>query len=161
MTTLPPCAPLAAPVLALLEAGCAVSCLRDLTRGGLASALVEIAETRSPFFAGMAGSRLPIAVAHGEGRAEFASAADEAAAAALVTMRFVDNHGRAATRYPANPNGSPQGIAGLASEDGLVTILMPHPERVFRTVQNSWHPAAAGEDSGWMRMFRNARTWVS
>jgi len=122
--------------------------------------LVEIAETRSPFFAGMAGSRLPIAVAHGEGRAEFASAADEAAAAGLVALRFVDNHGRIATRYPANPNGSPQGIAGLASADGRVTILMPHPERVFRTVQNSWHPAAAGEDSGWMRMFRNARAWV-
>jgi phosphoribosylformylglycinamidine synthase len=122
--------------------------------------LVEIAETRSPFFAGMAGSRLPIAVAHGEGRAEFASAADEAATAGLVTLRFVDNHGRIATCYPANPNGSPQGIAGLTSVDGRVTILMPHPERVFRTVQNSWHPATAGEDSGWMRMFRNARVWV-
>ncbi len=122
--------------------------------------MVEIAATNSPFFAGMAGSRLPIAVAHGEGRAEFASAADEAAAAGLVTLRFVDNRGRVASRYPANPNGSPQGIAGLASADGRVTILMPHPERVFRTVQNSWHPAAAGEDSGWMRMFRNARAWV-
>jgi phosphoribosylformylglycinamidine synthase len=122
--------------------------------------LVEIGATNSPFFAGMAGSKLPIAVAHGEGRAEFASAADESAAAALVTLRFVDNCGRIASRYPANPNGSPQGIAGLASADGRVTILMPHPERVFRTVQNSWHPAAAGEDSGWMRMFRNARAWV-
>ncbi len=68
--------------------------------------------------------------------------------------------GASPTRYPANPNGSPDGIAGLASSDGRVTILMPHPERVFRTVQNSWHPAAAGEDSGWMRMFRNARVWV-
>ncbi len=108
----------------------------------------------------MAGSQLPIAVAHGEGRAEFASASDETAARAQVTLRFVDNGGRVATRYPANPNGSPAGIAGLASSDGRVTILMPHPERVFRTVQNSWYPATAGEDSGWMRMFRNARVWV-
>jgi len=122
--------------------------------------LVEVAATNSPLFAGMAGSVLPIAVAHGEGRAEFASPADEAAAGALVALRYVDNRGRVATRYPANPNGSPQGIAGLASADGRVTILMPHPERVFRTVQNSWHPAAAGEDSGWMRVFRNARVFV-
>ena len=123
-------------------------------------ALVEIAQTRSPFFAGMAGSRLPIAVAHGEGRAEFRTAADEQAAAALTALRFIDNRGRVATRYPANPNGSPQGIAGLTSEDGRVTIMMPHPERVFRTAQNSWHPADAGEDSGWMRIFRNARIWL-
>jgi len=122
--------------------------------------LVEVAATNSPLFAGMAGSRLPIAVAHGEGRAEFASAADEAAAGPQVALRYVDNHGRIATRYPANPNGSPQGIAGLVSADGRVTILMPHPERVYRTVQNSWRPASAGEDSGWMRMFRNARVWV-
>jgi phosphoribosylformylglycinamidine synthase len=122
--------------------------------------MVEIADTNSLFFAGMAGSQLPIAVAHGEGRAEFRDAAAEAASAGLVALRFVDNRGRVATRYPANPNGSPGGIAGLASADGRVTILMPHPERVFRTVQNSWHPPAAGEDSGWMRMFRNARAWV-
>jgi phosphoribosylformylglycinamidine synthase len=122
--------------------------------------LVRIAETNSLFFAGMTGSQLPIAVAHGEGRAEFRSAADEADADALVALRFIDNRGGVATRYPANPNGSPHGIAGLASEDGRVTILMPHPERVFRTAQNSWHPASAGEDSGWMRMFRNARAWV-
>ncbi len=122
--------------------------------------MVEIAESRSLFFAGMAGSRLPIAVAHGEGRAEFQSADDERAAAAQTVLRFVDNRGRVATSYPANPNGSPQGAAGYASEDGRVAILMPHPERVFRTVQNSWHPADAGEDSGWMRIFRNARVWV-
>jgi len=122
--------------------------------------MVEVARSNSPLFAGMAGSQLPIAVGHGEGRAVFASVADEEAAASLVTLRFVDNGGRVATRYPANPNGSPGGIAGLASADGRVTILMPHPERVFRTVQNSWHPAAAGEDSGWMRIFRNARVWV-
>ncbi len=119
--------------------------------------LVEIAPSRSPFFDGMAGSRLPIAVAHGEGRAEFGSIAQEQAAASLVTLRFVDNRGRVATRYPSNPNGSPQGAAGFTSEDGRVTIMMPHPERVFRTAQNSWHPANAGEDSGWMRIFRNAR----
>jgi phosphoribosylformylglycinamidine synthase len=119
--------------------------------------LVEILPTRSPFFAGMAGSVLPIAVAHGEGRAEFHDADQEAAARALVAMRFVDGQGRAARRYPANPNGSPDGIAGLTSADGRVTIVMPHPERVFRSAQNSWRPAGAGEDSGWMRLFRNAR----
>jgi len=122
--------------------------------------LVEVAATKSPLLAGMAGSVLPIAVAHGEGRAEFASPAVEAAAGALVALRYVDNRGRVAMRYPANPNGSPQGAAGFTSDDGRVTILMPHPERVYRTVQNSWYPATAGEDSGWMRMFRNARVWV-
>ncbi len=122
--------------------------------------MVEIAESNSIFLAGMAGSQLPIAVAHGEGRAVFASPSDAAAARGQVALRFIDNGGRVAERYPANPNGSPDGIAGLASSDGRVTILMPHPERVFRTVQNSWHPATAGEDSGWMRMFRNARVWV-
>ncbi len=122
--------------------------------------MVEIAETRSLFFAGMAGSRLPIAVAHGEGRAAFRDAAGLQAAAPLTVMRFVSNQGRIADCHPANPNGSPEGIAGLTSADGRVTILMPHPERVFRSVQNSWHPAGAGEDSGWMRMFRNARVWV-
>ena len=77
-----------------------------------------------------------------------------------MALRFVDNGGRVATRYPANPNGSPAGAAGYATANGLVTILMPHPERVYRTVQNSWHPPSAGEDSGWMRMFRNARIWI-
>ena len=123
--------------------------------------LVEIAETGSLFFAGMAGSRLPIAVAHGEGRAEFRSAGDERAAQALTTMRFIDHHGAVASRYPANPNGSVHGIAGLVSQDGRVAIMMPHPERVFRSVQNSWRPTAAGEDSGWMRIFRNARVWLA
>ncbi|MGQ0430355.1 MAG: phosphoribosylformylglycinamidine synthase [Gammaproteobacteria bacterium] len=122
--------------------------------------LVEIGATRSPFFAGMAGSRLPIAVAHGEGRAAFRDPAAERAAAALTVMRFVDGRGGAATRYPANPNGSPQGAAGFTNEDGRVTIMMPHPERVYRAAQNSWRPAGAGEDSGWMRIFRNARVWL-
>ncbi|MGB5132786.1 MAG: phosphoribosylformylglycinamidine synthase, partial [Steroidobacteraceae bacterium] len=123
--------------------------------------LVEIGESRSLFFAGMAGSRLPIAVAHGEGRAEFRTADDERLAEALTVMRFIDNNGAVATRYPANPNGSPRGIAGLVSEDGRVAIMMPHPERVFRSAQNSWRPATAGEDSGWMRIFRNARVWLA
>jgi phosphoribosylformylglycinamidine synthase len=114
----------------------------------------------SPFFAGMAGSRLPIAVAHGEGRAVFGDAGAECAAAPLTVMRFVDGRGAVAERYPANPNGSPQGAAGYTSEGGRVTIMMPHPERVFRAAQNSWRPAGAGEDSGWMRIFRNARVWL-
>ena len=125
-------------------------------------ALVEVLPTPSIFFAGMAGSVLPIAVAHGEGRAEFADAGSLAACSdsGLVSLRFVDNRGRPAETYPANPNGSPQGITGLSSSDGRATILMPHPERVYRTVQNSWHPADWGEDGGWMRIFRNARVWV-
>jgi len=104
---------------------------------------------------------MPIAIAHGEGRAEFSgqSAARACMDSGLVSLRFVDNAGQATEAYPANPNGSPLGITGLTSEDGRATILMPHPERVFRTVQNSWHPAQWGEDSGWMRMFRNARVW--
>ncbi|MGQ0384588.1 MAG: phosphoribosylformylglycinamidine synthase [Gammaproteobacteria bacterium] len=122
--------------------------------------LVEIGDTPSPFFAGMAGSRLPIAVAHGEGRAAFRDAAAERAAAALTVMRFADGRGGAAMRYPANPNGSPQGAAGFCNADGRVTLMRPHPERVFRAAQNSWRPAGAGEDSGWMRIFRNARVWL-
>jgi phosphoribosylformylglycinamidine synthase len=124
--------------------------------------LVEVLPTPSIFFRGMEGSVLPIAVAHGEGRAEFASAAAEQACAAsgLVSLRWVDNHGKVAVTYPSNPNGSPAGITGLTTVDGRVTILMPHPERVYRTVQNSWHPESWGEDGGWMRMFRNARVWA-
>jgi phosphoribosylformylglycinamidine synthase len=108
----------------------------------------------------MTGSLLPIAVSHGEGRAEFASADGVVRAAGLTVIRFVDNHGRVATRYPANPNGSPGGLAGLTTTDGRVTVTMPHPERVFRSVQNSWRPRDAGEYSGWMRMFGNARRWL-
>ena len=120
--------------------------------------MVELPESPSLFFAGMAGSRLPIAVAHGEGRAVFDSA--EQQARALVVMRFVDNAGRVSEDYPCNPNGSQQGITGLTTADGRCTILMPHPERVFRSVQMSWHPADIGEDSPWLRTFRNARKWV-
>jgi phosphoribosylformylglycinamidine synthase len=120
--------------------------------------LLEVLDSPSLFLRGMAGSRLPVAVAHGEGRASFASEVD--AAAARVALRYVDGSGRVATRYPANPNGSPQGIAGLTSADGRATLLMPHPERVFRSVQLSWRPAEWGEASPWLRMFRNARQWV-
>jgi phosphoribosylformylglycinamidine synthase len=122
-------------------------------------ALVEVLDSRSPFFAGMAGSRLPIAVSHGEGRAVFATAGDQAALAASggVVMRHVDGHGRVATAYPANPNGSPAGIAGITSADGRVTLTMPHPERVYRAAQNSWRPHDWRDDGGWTRMFRNAR----
>ncbi len=120
--------------------------------------LLEVVESPSLFFRGMAGARLPVAVAHGEGRAEFASAVDQAAA--RVALRFVDGDGRVATSYPANPNGSPDGITGLSSEDGRATILMPHPERTLRSLNLSWHPSDWPEASPWLRMFRNARVWV-
>ncbi len=123
---------------------------------------LEIVASPSLFFSGMEGSVLPIAVAHGEGRADFGThaAAQQALVDGLVAARYIDGHGRVAEQYPANPNGSPLGITGLTTADGRVTIMMPHPERVFRTVQHSWHPDAWGEDAPWMRMFRNARAWV-
>ncbi len=126
------------------------------------SSLVEVVESPSLFLQGMAGARLPIAVAHGEGRAEFDANHNphQALAAGLVSLRYVDHHGAATERYPYNPNGSPLGITGLTSRDGRVTIMMPHPERVFRAVQNSWHPAEWREDGPWLRMFRNARKAV-
>ncbi|MGI2259547.1 phosphoribosylformylglycinamidine synthase [Shewanella sp. GXUN23E] len=121
--------------------------------------LVEVQSSPSLFFEGMAGSRMPIAVSHGEGRAEFASSGALAAAEAsgTVSLRYVDGNGKIAEQYPLNPNGSPNGITGITTLDGRVTLMMPHPERVFRTVANSWHPDEWGEDSPWMRMFRNAR----
>ncbi len=119
--------------------------------------LVEIVESPSLFLAGMAGSRLPIATSHGEGRAVFADDTARYSASYTVAMRYVDNHGEVADRYPANPNGSTDGICGLSNEDGRVTIMMPHPERVALTRQNSWHPDDWGADGPWMRMFRNAR----
>ncbi|RNE88855.1 phosphoribosylformylglycinamidine synthase [Marichromatium sp. AB31] len=122
--------------------------------------MLEVADTRSLLLAGMAGSRMPVAVAHGEGRAEFRDEAHLAAARAAVAVRYVENDGHVAEQYPANPNGSPEGIAGLTTDDGRVTIMMPHPERVFRTVQHSWHPDGWGADAPWMRLFRNARVWV-
>jgi phosphoribosylformylglycinamidine synthase len=120
--------------------------------------MVEVTESPSILFAGMAGSRLPIVTAHGEGRASFAS--PEARSRALVCLRYVDNRGTSTERYPLNPSGSPDGITGLTTADGRFTILMPHPERVFRTVQCSWHPEDWEEASPWLRMFRNARVWV-
>jgi phosphoribosylformylglycinamidine synthase len=123
--------------------------------------LVRIETSPSILLAGMAGSRLPVATSHGEGRAEFGSdAALERCEAALTAVRYVDNHGATAEHYPANPNGSPHGIAGLTNADGRVTVMMPHPERVFRTVQLSWHPREWGECSPWQQLFDNARTWV-
>ena len=119
---------------------------------------VEILESPSILLKGMAGSRLPVAVAHGEGRALFET--DAQRTAAQVSARYVDGRGRVATTYPANPNGSPDGVTALTSTDGRATILMPHPERVFRTVSNSWAPSDWGPDGPWMRMFRNARLWV-
>ncbi len=121
-------------------------------------AQVEILESPSLFFAGMMGSRLPIIVSHGEGRAEFD--APEHPLHAKTALRFVEANGDTALRYPSNPNGSPGGIAGLTSVDGRSTLLMPHPERGHRSVQLSWHPADWGEASPWLRMFRNARVWV-
>ncbi|MQU27596.1 phosphoribosylformylglycinamidine synthase [Pseudomonas helleri] len=126
-------------------------------------AMVQVQESNSIFLQGMAGSRMPIAIAHGEGHAEFASeeAMLQADLSGSVALRFVDNHGKVTENYPANPNGSPRGITGLTSRDGRVTIMMPHPERVFRAVQNSWLPEEWNEDAPWMRMFRNARAWVN
>lgn len=121
--------------------------------------LVEVQKSPSLFLSGMEGSRMPIAVSHGEGRAEFASveAMALAEASGTVALRYVNGKGEIATQYPQNPNGSPNALSGICSTDGRVTIMMPHPERVFRTVANSWHPDSWGEDSPWMRMFRNAR----
>ncbi len=120
-------------------------------------ALVEVQDSPSILLAGMAGSRIPVVVAHGEGQARFDQPGH--AALAAVALRFVDNTGAVTEAYPANPNGSPEGITGLTSRDGRATLMMPHPERVFRSLQMSWHPGW-GEDSPWMRMFRNARAWV-
>jgi len=122
--------------------------------------MVEVQQTPSVLMDGMVGSRLPVVVAHGEGRAEFASEQQLTAVTPQVALRFIENSGEVAERYPANPNGSPQGITGLSSADGRVTIMMPHPERVVRAVQNSWHPDDWLEDAPWRRLFRNARRWL-
>ncbi|MGD8309799.1 MAG: phosphoribosylformylglycinamidine synthase, partial [Chromatiales bacterium] len=120
--------------------------------------LVEVVDSPSVVLAGMGGSRLPVAVAHGEGRAEPRDGRHPARA--QVALRYVENRGEVAERYPANPNGSPEGITGLTSRDGRVTVMMPHPERMFRTLQHSWHPDHWGEDGPWLRLFRNARAFV-
>ena len=120
-------------------------------------AMVKVQESSSIFFKGMAGSMLPVVVAHGEGRAEFDG---QNPADAEIALSFVDNYGQETIAFPANPNGSPLGVTGLTTRDGRFTIMMPHPERCFRAVQNSWHPADWQEDAAWLRMFRNARVWV-
>ncbi|MEJ8809566.1 phosphoribosylformylglycinamidine synthase [Variovorax ureilyticus] len=120
--------------------------------------MVEVLDSPSLFFAGMAGSRLPIAVAHGEGYANFRHRGD--AAKAIAAMRYVDNHGQPTERYPFNPNGSAGGLTSVTTPDGRFTALMPHPERVFRNIQMSWTSANRSELSPWMRIWRNARKWV-
>jgi len=124
--------------------------------------LVEILDSPAVLLDGMAGSRFAVAVAHGEGRAEFADSGQigRLSGAGQVAFRYIDTQGRVASAYPANPNGSPQGIAAITNADGRVLLTMPHPERSWRVAQNSWHPPATGEFSGWMRLFRNARRWV-
>lgn len=123
-------------------------------------ALLRIEESGSVLFDQMVGSVMPIAVAHGEGRAEF-SGDSQLSQLDTVAARYVDNTHQVTQSYPANPNGSPEGIAAVCSENGLVTIMMPHPERVFRSVTNSWAPDAWGEDGPWLRMFRNARAFLN
>ncbi|MCE9681939.1 phosphoribosylformylglycinamidine synthase [Halomonas alkalisoli] len=125
-------------------------------------AMVQVEKSPSILLAGMEGSRLPIAVAHGEGRAEFRDSAHlrSMQVGTQVALRYVDNYGQVTSHYPANPNGSPSGITGLTTPDGRVTIMMPHPERVVRAVTNSWRPAEWSQDGAWMRLFRNARVWL-
>ena len=124
---------------------------------------VRVEKSASVLFSDMAGSELPIVVAHGEGRAQFAAddSVSNLEASNRVALRYVDNHGETASLFPANPNGSPNGITGICNADGRINIMMPHPERVFRSVQMSWAPSDWPEDSGWMRLFRNARVWVN
>ena len=121
-----------------------------------------VPDSPSILLQGMQGSRFPIAVAHGEGRAEFAddAALRNALQSGTVALQFTDNYGKVTEAYPANPNGSPAGIAGLCNSDGRFTIMMPHPERVFRAVTNSWRDPAWREDGPTLRMFRNARVWL-
>ena len=116
----------------------------------------------SLFFAGMAGTQLPIAVAHGEGFANFSQRGDLAAihAGSLAAMRYVDHQGAATEQYPLNPNGSPGGLTAVTTADGRFTAMMPHPERVFRNVQMSWTSGDQSARSPWMRIWQNARKWV-
>jgi phosphoribosylformylglycinamidine synthase len=122
--------------------------------------MVEVQQSPSILFDGMAGSRMPIVVAHGEGYADFGNVAKLKAVQPLVSLRYVDHAGKSTEIYPLNPNGSPQGITGLTTPDGRFSIMMPHPERVFRAVQNSWYPGEWKENGAWLRMFQNARKWV-
>ena len=123
--------------------------------------MTRIADSSSLFLDGMEGSELPTVVAHGEGRAVFdGDALERATGDRLVCLRYAASDGSPAERYPANPNGSEAGVAGVTTPDGRVTIMMPHPERAIRAVQHSWHPPSWGENGPWLRMFRNARRWV-
>ncbi len=122
--------------------------------------MVEVQHSPSILFDGMAGSRLPVVTAHGEGYADFGTAARLKTAQAYTSLRYVDNYGQATETYPLNPNGSAQGITGLTTADGRFSIMMPHPERLFRAVQHSWRPAGWHENGAWLRMFQNARKWV-
>jgi len=122
-------------------------------------AMVEVLDSPSAFFQGMTGSRLPIAVAHGEGYADFSQRGDDSKV--LKALRFVDNFGAATETYPFNPNGSPGGLTSVTTADGRFTVLMPHPERVFRNALMSWTPGDINEQSPWMRMFRNARAFIA
>jgi phosphoribosylformylglycinamidine synthase len=122
--------------------------------------LLEVQKSPSILFQGMEGSRIPVVTAHGEGRAVFRSKESMDAARYLVALRFVDHYGKPTERFPFNSNGSPQGMTSLTTPDGRFTVMMPHPERVFRTVNLSWHPKGWPEESPWMRMFRNARKWL-
>jgi len=122
---------------------------------------VRVEKSRSVLLEGMAGSILPIAIAHGEGRVD--ATADQLAALNAheqVTMRFVDSHGAPTQIYPLNPNGSPEAITGVTSGDGRATLVMPHPERNFRALQHSWKPEEWTEDGAWLRLFRNARSFA-
>jgi phosphoribosylformylglycinamidine synthase len=126
-------------------------------------ALVQVQDSPSVLLEGMAGSHMPVAVAHGEGRSEFVDSEALAGCqgSGQVALRYIDNNLQVTAGYPANPNGSVGGITGISSADGRATIMMPHPERVFRAVQNSWRPRDWDEDAPWLRLFRNARVWVS
>jgi phosphoribosylformylglycinamidine synthase len=125
--------------------------------------LVEVLDSPSLFLKDMVGSQLPIAVAHGEGRAEYKgnTSVEKVKDAGIVALRYIDHYGEPTEQYPFNPNGTPEGLTGLTTKDGRFTIMMPHPERVFRAVQNSWYPEEWDEDGPWMRMFRNARLHVN
>lgn len=123
--------------------------------------MVEVQPSPSILLAGMAGSRMPVVVSHGEGRADFSVAPQRLVDQHKIALCYVDNYGKITEKFPSNPNGSPLGITGLTTADGRFTIMMPHPERCFRTLQNSWHPSDWKEHGGWMRIFRNARAWVN
>ena len=124
---------------------------------------VSIEKNNSPFFQGMEGSILPISVAHGEGKAQFKddNKLNNAIKANIISLKYVDNYNKGTLRYPFNPNGSELGITGLNSTDGRISIMMPHPERVFRTDQNSWHPKNWNDFGPWYRMFANANKFFT